>query len=1094
MKKKLLVLPLLALTVGMLSGCTKDDIKAIQDHDAEQDARLDALEGEVAGLKNQISALRTELDGKIEAAKTDYQGKIDSANGQISTLQTQLQTLSTNFDSAKADLKADYEAKIKAVDDKLAPLKEELLAKIAEEKDALSTLISNLDGAVAQLRIDMNAADQELQGQINELVDSYDDMVANYFDLVDALDEEFTDISDNFAEVGASLQNLAGAIEDLDTALSELETAIIDWDEDNDVVYGIETIAYNFASYLAQQYANQALTQASNRCDAILAQMAAEKQEIQDDYNAKITALSNALSAAQQNILDAIDDLQNQIDDLNDELNEEIARLEDDYNAQIGDLVDRVGALEDIPVYDVKFDLNYDFYDGSVPDSYTVRVLRGDKLNDSKYALPTNFTNRPGNKLVQWNYEDTDDEWVLFGYPVTESMTLKAEWTSTSENHSYDWFNPNEFQREKLDANGHVRYRCSTHGDACYYDIAEKAGLMYVEEAFSVTGRGTVVNGRLAQGRFYTGQVVDVQHKDGETEKHTIKYLYVSGISKSFAVAGDYVSLAFETGDLSLSNIGNGCMVTKADEMILSDEFFGEIHLFSSDEVSQYTCAKPTLSYRSSPIANGIDSLNLWFGHRDRQIKITEIEYPGADSNLKPGESAACTVTIQAPRNVCYLPVGESFDYGIDFGDGLRTDCLPIRQSGAVVGYFQVVEYNKVLIQSANVNSDTFITVLHADDYLGYGEYSYYLHDNEEWWSYDVDWLDYYYPTFRDLAGWDKSPKPNGSYEWDAGEYATTDVSFTVYAQWDYLSQHMIFDVTGSSGFFDYWHDDDKGEAVLGIFANAGNWSVNVGDVVVLLEGDFYTGYTETTTSTIDFIYDNYEEDFVDSYFGSKEHNRDNDIVIYLRNLTDASMSNVCGIKLKDNSRVQIMPNMGKGGVDPRGVALDTKFMPVGKRLPTFEDYTAPTRKLLGFDTNPNATTPTYVPGAIYDGTDGLLYAIWDQTSTIFSVRPFDSYGYTGRGWRAAFEVKGAAVQAGAYTDSQKYYVRFSGSLTMVAYITVMGSKLNEMRIPNPSESLTSAAIGDVVFVQLRYISGNQQSLWNTNAKHHIEYIWAAIA
>ena len=105
MKKKLLVLPLLALTVGMLSGCTNDDIKAIQDHDAEQDSRLDALEGEVAGLKNQISALRTELEGKINDAKSDYQAKIDSANGEISSLKTQLQTLSTNFDSAKAELK-----------------------------------------------------------------------------------------------------------------------------------------------------------------------------------------------------------------------------------------------------------------------------------------------------------------------------------------------------------------------------------------------------------------------------------------------------------------------------------------------------------------------------------------------------------------------------------------------------------------------------------------------------------------------------------------------------------------------------------------------------------------------------------------------------------------------------------------------------------------------------------------------------------------------------------------------------------------------------------------------------------------------------
>ena len=54
-KGKLFVLPFLAMAIGTLSSCTKDDIKALQDKDIDLQSQIDGLKEEVAGLKNQIT-------------------------------------------------------------------------------------------------------------------------------------------------------------------------------------------------------------------------------------------------------------------------------------------------------------------------------------------------------------------------------------------------------------------------------------------------------------------------------------------------------------------------------------------------------------------------------------------------------------------------------------------------------------------------------------------------------------------------------------------------------------------------------------------------------------------------------------------------------------------------------------------------------------------------------------------------------------------------------------------------------------------------------------------------------------------------------
>ena len=130
-KGKLFVLPFLAMAIGTLSSCTKDDIKALQDKDIDLQSQIDGLKEEVAGLKNQITDLKTELATKVQEVKDDYGAKIKAANDEITADKAALATLTSTYNTEKAALEAALRAEIKAVDDKYAPLVQALQADVA---------------------------------------------------------------------------------------------------------------------------------------------------------------------------------------------------------------------------------------------------------------------------------------------------------------------------------------------------------------------------------------------------------------------------------------------------------------------------------------------------------------------------------------------------------------------------------------------------------------------------------------------------------------------------------------------------------------------------------------------------------------------------------------------------------------------------------------------------------------------------------------------------------------------------------------------------------------------------------------------------
>ena len=309
-KGKLFVLPFLAMAIGTLSSCTKDDIKALQDKDIDLQSQIDGLKEEVAGLKNQITDLKTELATKVQEVKDDYGAKIKAANDEITADKAALATLTSTYNTEKAALEAALRAEIKAVDDKYAPLVQALQADVAGLK----------------------AEDTRLAGLISDLESA----------------------------LGGDTSDLEAKINNVNTALEALKTALKDYDLSNPSVKGV-------ADKVAAVDA---------RVDALSSQAAADKAELSTDYNAKINALSSTVSANYSHFENEIDNLQDQIDDLNDELAAKVLELQNDYNAKINALTERVAALEDVPVYTVTFDPNYDFFNGDVAVNGRRRVNR----------------------------------------------------------------------------------------------------------------------------------------------------------------------------------------------------------------------------------------------------------------------------------------------------------------------------------------------------------------------------------------------------------------------------------------------------------------------------------------------------------------------------------------------------------------------------------------------------------------------------------------------------------------------------------------------------------------------------------------------
>ena len=145
--------------------------------------------------------------------------------------------------------------------------------------------------------------------------------------------------------------------------------------------------------------------------------------------------------------------------------------------------------------------------------------------------------------------------------------------------------------------------------------------------------------------------------------------------------------------------------------------------------------------------------------------------------------------------------------------------------------------------------------------------------------------------------------------------------------------------------------------------------------------------------------------------------------------IDESIMERFLGLAFDTTVTAYVSPNKDNGGVNPDGQVLRSFTVRQYNYLPTADQYVAPTRKLLGFSADPNATTATYAPGEYYRGRDTQLYAIWGEP--IFSFAASSVANIPGRGVVLQCAEVPADIEVGA-----QIYVQLNDGTIATSVIT----------------------------------------------------------
>ena len=843
MNKKLLVLPVLALAVGMMTGCTKDDLKALQDHDAEQDSRLDALENDVAGMKNQITALQTEMNTKIQEAKDDYGAKVTAINAQISAHEAKLAGITVSFAEEKAALETAYKAEAKAVDDKYAPLMAEanqniaafqsalttaqqqftaqlqaLAAKDTELEGTISTLTTNFTNALTALQTSVQsnaAAITALQGRMDgaeeqlatlaEFLEKFNQDLADFFamfraddmdGIFDALylcisfaDYYIGEAEANIEALSAHVDELEeeanGAFEELYESLSELAASVNDFRDG--YLADMEELGATLQEMdgsiggLLEDIADieGEIEIERQRISALEELEAADKAELQQDLQDAVEALEDALNAEAEALQAEIDELNLQLEILSNDLYDTIDYLNAYYQNDINYIVDNLGGLLDIPVYEVTFDPNYESID-SVPEQIVVKVLKGDKVEAPDIE-------REGYVLKNWLLDGDDDKpWVFYGYVVTEDMELYANWELDGV-HEVDYLNPTVLSESTLEQEGVTRYPLD--GADGFVEIRDYAPEFYVSMVDYPDSATSALYGTLLHGVLRVGDRVAIQCNDS----HATRIIYEE-IESIFDFNEGYVDYALPGGgyDIQLffkdygeaaNNAATDALVCLEGQQIYSQTFYGTFHAEKTFDTSS-------------------ESLSLKQVHNVGSESIRTVALgmmDGGSDTVNAGEDREDAIMQFTYRQYTFIRKGTK---------------VPVYMYGTsdLCGHFEVEDYDIVSYleyQLYNYNTLEFVAVQSQEifgDSLGnvsMSQMAAFADSISDTYKPDANFYDLEKPLARDFEDWDAVYDQH-----DSADNADHSKVFTVFYEYydnlvyANLGQSVQYYVSGSERYF----------------------------------------------------------------------------------------------------------------------------------------------------------------------------------------------------------------------------------------------------------------------------------------------------
>ena len=179
----------------------------------------------------------------------------------------------------------------------------------------------------------------------------------------------------------------------------------------------------------------------------------------------------------------------------------------------------------------------------------------------------------------------------------------------------------------------------------------DKPFLMPIEDVFTITGRGTVVTGRIEQGQINSGEEVEIIGIQEQTQKTVVTGLEMFNKTLDFAQAGDNAGVLLR--GTKREDVERGQVVAKPGSITPHTHFKAEVYVLSKDEGGRHT-----------PFFNGYRP-QFYF----RTTDVTgSIKLPEGQEMVMPGDNTNMEIELIQP---------------IAMDQGLR---FAVREGGRTVG------------------------------------------------------------------------------------------------------------------------------------------------------------------------------------------------------------------------------------------------------------------------------------------------------------------------------------------------------------------------------------------------------------------------
>ena len=188
----------------------------------------------------------------------------------------------------------------------------------------------------------------------------------------------------------------------------------------------------------------------------------------------------------------------------------------------------------------------------------------------------------------------------------------------------------------------------------------DKPFLMPIEDVFTITGRGTVVTGRIEQGKIESGNEIEIVGIHPQIEKTVVTGLEMFNKTLDFAQAGDNAGALLR--GTKREEVERGQVLAKPGSITPHTEFKADVFALSTEEGGRHT-----------PLFNGYRP-HFYF----RTTDVTgSIKLPEGQEMVMPGDNTNMEIELGQP---------------IAMDQGLR---FAIREGGRTVGAGVVTEIQK---------------------------------------------------------------------------------------------------------------------------------------------------------------------------------------------------------------------------------------------------------------------------------------------------------------------------------------------------------------------------------------------------------------